>query len=101
MPHTAEILELRGADGGPSCGSASTPAAPTGWSWAAMTRKLVAEQALAANLPLAVLPAGSANGMAKELNLPLDPIKPWTWPCTAPKVPWTCSTSTAPTCACT
>ena len=39
------------------------------------TVKLVAEQAMAANLPLAVLPAGSANGMAKELELPLDPKK--------------------------
>jgi diacylglycerol kinase family enzyme len=30
---------------------------------------------LAANLPLAVLPAGSANGMAKELELPEDPTE--------------------------
>lgn len=39
------------------------------------TVKMVAELALADNLPLAILPAGSANGMAKELDLPLDPTK--------------------------
>ena len=39
------------------------------------TVKLVAEQALASNLPIAVLPAGSANGMAKELDLPLGPTE--------------------------
>ncbi|MGA0560684.1 diacylglycerol/lipid kinase family protein [Larkinella sp. VNQ87] len=34
------------------------------------TIKFVAEHALNANLPLAILPAGSANGMAKELGIP-------------------------------
>jgi diacylglycerol kinase (ATP) len=34
------------------------------------TIKLVAEAALETDLPLAILPAGSANGMARELGLP-------------------------------
>ncbi|MFC5409795.1 diacylglycerol/lipid kinase family protein [Larkinella bovis] len=34
------------------------------------TIKFVAEHALNANLPLGIIPAGSANGMAKELNIP-------------------------------
>ncbi|GAB3313360.1 YegS/Rv2252/BmrU family lipid kinase [Larkinella ripae] len=37
------------------------------------TIKFVAEHALNANLPLGILPAGSANGMAKELNIPATP----------------------------
>lgn len=37
------------------------------------TVKLVAERAMEANLPLGILPAGSANGMARELSLPDDP----------------------------
>ena len=34
------------------------------------TVKLVAEQLIKTSTPLGILPAGSANGMAKELNLP-------------------------------
>jgi diacylglycerol kinase (ATP) len=34
------------------------------------TIKLVAEAGMATNLPVAILPAGSANGMARELGLP-------------------------------
>lgn len=37
------------------------------------TVKFVAERAMEANLPLGILPAGSANGMARELSLPDDP----------------------------
>lgn len=37
------------------------------------TVNLVAEQLLNTNIPLAILPAGSANGMAKELSIPDSP----------------------------
>ena len=36
------------------------------------TVKFVAERAMAVGLPLGILPAGSANGMARELSLPDD-----------------------------
>lgn len=36
------------------------------------TVKFLAEQALRADLPLGILPAGSANGMARELAIPTD-----------------------------
>ncbi len=39
------------------------------------TVKLAAEAILGKNICLAILPAGSANGMAKELNIPLEPAK--------------------------
>lgn len=39
------------------------------------TVKLAAEAILGQNICLAILPAGSANGMAKELNIPPQPAK--------------------------
>lgn len=37
------------------------------------TVKLAAQCCMEANIPLCILPAGSANGMAKELGIPADP----------------------------
>lgn len=37
------------------------------------TLKLLAEMLCGTEIPLGILPAGSANGMAKELNIPADP----------------------------
>src|SRR5688572_4798818 len=39
------------------------------------TVNLVAQAVLQTNIPVGILPAGSANGMAKELGIPLDPDK--------------------------
>ena len=77
LPHTAELLVLTGQDDGAAVKARMEKNRPdrlvaVGGDG---TVKIVAEQAIAANLPLAVLPAGSANGMAKELNLPADPAK--------------------------
>ena len=36
------------------------------------TVSLVAEQLLGTGIPMGILPAGSANGMAKELNIPVE-----------------------------
>ncbi|HEX8327220.1 MAG TPA: diacylglycerol kinase family protein [Hymenobacter sp.] len=76
LPHTAEVLKLTGEDDETALQEHIAQHHPdrlvaVGGDG---TVKLVAEQALAANLPIAVLPAGSANGMAKELNLPLKPV---------------------------
>lgn len=39
------------------------------------TIKLVAEALMGTSLPMGILPAGSANGMAKEFGIPDDPLK--------------------------
>jgi diacylglycerol kinase family enzyme len=77
LPHTADLLELTGQDDGAAVKARIEHDQPdrlvaVGGDG---TVKIVAEQAIAANLPVAVLPAGSANGMAKELDLPPDPAK--------------------------
>lgn len=38
------------------------------------TVKLVAELVAGTNMKMAIIPAGSANGMAKELNIPQEPL---------------------------
>lgn len=77
LAHTPDVLTLTGDDDGPALQARIERHRPdrlvaVGGDG---TVKLVAEQALAADLPLAVLPAGSANGMARELDLPADPTK--------------------------
>ncbi|WP_233254070.1 diacylglycerol/lipid kinase family protein [Hymenobacter sedentarius] len=77
LPHTAEVLTLTGHDDGPALQARIASQHPdrlvaVGGDG---TVKIVAAEAITANLPLAVLPAGSANGMAKELNLPADPTE--------------------------
>ena len=39
------------------------------------TVKMAAEVLIGKNIPLAILPAGSANGMARELGIPFAPVK--------------------------
>jgi len=77
LPHSAEILLLSGEEDEKALQQAIARHRPdrlvaVGGDG---TVKLVAEQALAAGLPLALLPAGSANGMARELELPLEPAE--------------------------
>jgi len=75
LPHTAELLTLTGHDDEAALKEHIEQHRPNRLVAVGGdgTVKLVAGQALAANLPLAVLPAGSANGMAKELGLPPAP----------------------------
>ncbi|WP_240735085.1 diacylglycerol kinase family protein [Hymenobacter sp. UV11] len=77
LPHTAELLTLTGH--GDEAALRARVAASHPDRLVAVggdgTVKLVAAAALAANRPLAVLPAGSANGMARELALPADPTQ--------------------------
>ncbi|WP_375417562.1 diacylglycerol/lipid kinase family protein [uncultured Hymenobacter sp.] len=77
LPHSAEVLTLSGPD--PAAGLREQVASRRPDCLVAVggdgTVKLVAELALAADLPLGILPAGSANGMARELSLPLPPAE--------------------------
>jgi diacylglycerol kinase (ATP) len=77
LPHTAELLTLTGEDDEPALRIRIADSRPdrlvaVGGDG---TVKLVAEVAMTTNLPLAIVPAGSANGMARELDLPTDPTK--------------------------
>ncbi|MFD2718612.1 diacylglycerol/lipid kinase family protein [Hymenobacter monticola] len=77
LPHTADVFRLSGHDDGAALRAEADRRHPdrlvaVGGDG---TVKLVAEVAMALNLPLALLPAGSANGMAKELDIPLDPAE--------------------------
>lgn len=74
LPHTAELLYLDGTNDEELLRQALADLKPdrvvaVGGDG---TLKLVAEQLLDTNIPLGVLPAGSANGMARELNIPTD-----------------------------
>ncbi len=71
-PHHADLLTLTGQDDEKALADAIQAKKPdrlvaVGGDG---TVKLVAECAIAAKLPLGVLPAGSANGMARELAIP-------------------------------
>ncbi|WP_046247353.1 diacylglycerol/lipid kinase family protein [Hymenobacter terrenus] len=77
LPHTAEVLTLTGQGDAAALQARIAQHRPdrlvaVGGDG---TVKLLAEQALAADLPLAVLPAGSANGLATELELPTSPAQ--------------------------
>ena len=73
-PHTAELLHLDGKTDADTLRQKLTTLKPdrvvaVGGDG---TLKLVAEQLLNTGIPLGVLPAGSANGMARELGIPTD-----------------------------
>ena len=73
-PHTAELLHLDGKTDAETLCQKLTTLKPdrvvaVGGDG---TIKLVAEQLLNTGIPLGVLPAGSANGMARELGIPTD-----------------------------
>ncbi len=74
LPHTAELLYLDGNNDSELLRRSIADLKPdrvvaVGGDG---TLKIVAEQLLGTGIPLGVLPAGSANGMARELNIPGD-----------------------------
>ena len=74
LPHTVELLYLDGETDPEAIHQAITDLKPdrvvaVGGDG---TLKIVAEQLLDSHIPLGVLPAGSANGMARELGIPAD-----------------------------
>ena len=74
QPHTAELLYLDGENDDKTLQQTITDLKPdrvvaVGGDG---TLKVVAEQLLDSGIPLGVLPAGSANGMARELGIPAD-----------------------------
>lgn len=74
LPHMAELLTLNGKTDEATLRRAITDLKPdrviaVGGDG---TVKLVAEQLLGTGIPLGILPAGSANGMAHELGIRLD-----------------------------
>lgn len=74
LPHTAELLTLNGETDDETLRRAISDLQPdrvvaVGGDG---TVKLVAEQLLGTGIPLGILPAGSANGMAHELGIQLD-----------------------------
>ena len=74
LPHTIEFFLLTGQSDGESLEHHVSRIAPdrvvaVGGDG---TIKSVAQQLLGTGIPLGIIPAGSANGMAKELGLPID-----------------------------
>lgn len=74
LPHTAELLYLDGNNDSELLRRSIADLKPArvvavGGDG---TLKIVAEQLLGTGVPIGVLPAGSANGMARELNIPGD-----------------------------
>ena len=74
LPHNIEVFILTGKSDGASLQHHISRFAPdrvvaVGGDG---TIKSVAEQLLGTDIPLGIIPAGSANGMAKELGLPID-----------------------------
>ncbi|HYF31553.1 MAG TPA: diacylglycerol kinase family protein [Chitinophagaceae bacterium] len=74
LPHTIEFFILSGTSDGSSLQHHISRFGPdrvvaVGGDG---TIKAVGEQLLGSNTPLGIIPAGSANGMAKELELPID-----------------------------
>lgn len=74
LPHTVELLYLDGKTDAETLGQTIADLKPdrvvaVGGDG---TLKIVAEQLLGTDVPLGVLPAGSANGMARELAIPGD-----------------------------